>query len=116
MLLQLEKAGSKKLKDLTKRKINEIREARALVSNRINDTEELDVSAQAIYYSRWYYAAIHVLVTIPGKRTKSAIAAYLSLDLKIVSEAIEFLESYGLIISTPQGYTAGTTKFQKRIL
>lgn len=70
LLLQLAKAGSKRLKDFTKKKINKIREARALVSNRIKDTEELDVSTQAIYYSRWYYAAIHVLVTIPGKKIK----------------------------------------------
>lgn len=110
LLLQLSKAGSKKLKDLTWKKIKEIRETRALVSNRIKGKEELDSVTQAKYYSRWYYAAIHVLVTIPGKKSKESISSYLGLEMTIVNESIEFLESCGLITSTSTGYETGMTK------
>ena len=110
LLLQLAKAGSKKLRDLTVRKIQEIREARALVSNRIKGKEDLDYVTQAKYYSRWYYAAIHVLVTIPGKKTKISIASYLGLEMSTVNEAIEFLESCNLISLTKTGYETGMTK------
>ncbi len=110
LLLQLEKAGSKKVRDLTAMKIKEIKEMRALVSNRIKGKEELDYATQAKYYSRWYYAAIHVLVTIPGKKTKESISRYLELEMSIVNDAIEFLESCGLISMTKNGYDTGMTK------
>jgi uncharacterized protein (TIGR02147 family) len=110
LLLQYAKAGTKKLRDLSWRKIQEIRESRALVSNRIKGKEELDVLTQAKYYSRWYYSAIHVLVTIPGKKSKTSIASYLGLEMDIVNEAIEFLESCGLITSGQDGYETGKTK------
>lgn len=110
LLLQLAKAGTKKLKDLTLKKMKETREARALVSNRIKGKEELDIVTQAKYYSRWYYAAIHVLVTIPGKKSKSSICTYLGLEMATVNEAISFLESCGLIITTSTGYQTGMTK------
>lgn len=108
--LQLAKAGSKKLRNLTLNKMKKIRETRALVSNRIKGKEELDVVTQAKYYSRWYYAAIHVLVTIPGKKSKSSICSYLGLEIATVNEAIEFLESCGLITSSKEGYDTGMTK------
>lgn len=110
LLLQHSKAGSKKARDLTWRKIKEIRETRALVSNRIKGKEELDVVTQAKYYSKWYYAAIHVLVTIPGKKSKESISSYLNLEMSTVNEAIEFLESCGLITNTKTGYETGMTK------
>lgn len=107
---QFNKAGTKKLRDFTLRKIKEIRETRVLVSNRIKGNEELNEVTQAKYYSRWYYAAIHVLVTIPGKKSKDSIASYLGLEMATVNEAIEFLESCGLIILTKSGYDTGKTK------
>lgn len=110
LLLQYNKAGTKKLRDYTWKKIKEIRETRALVSNRIKGNEELDEVTQAKYYSRWYYAAIHVLVTIPGKKTKNSIAAYLGLEMATVNEAINFLESCGLIVHSKTSYETGKTK------
>jgi uncharacterized protein (TIGR02147 family) len=110
LLLQYAKAGSKKLRDLTNKKIKDIKEARALVSNRMKTKQELDTITQAKYYSRWYYAAIHVLVTIPGKKTKESISVYLGLDMDTVNEAIHFLESTGLIEFDQKGYDTGMTK------
>jgi uncharacterized protein (TIGR02147 family) len=110
LLLQLNKAGTKRVRDFTWNKIKAIRETRALVSNRIKGNEELDEVTQAKYYSRWYYAAIHVLVTIPGKKTKNSIASYLGIEMATVNEAIEFLESCGLITLTKSGYDTGRTK------
>ncbi|MDO9181861.1 MAG: DUF4423 domain-containing protein, partial [Bacteriovorax sp.] len=77
---------------------------------RIKGKEELDVVTQAKYYSRWYYAAIHVLVTIPGKKSKESISSYLGLEMVTVNEAIEFLESCGLVTNTNAGYETGMTK------
>lgn len=107
LLVQLAKAGTKRLKDITKRKIKEIREKRALLSNRINIKEELDEVMQARYYSKWFYAAIHILITVPGFGDKKSIGAYLGLPMEIVNEATEFLIQTGLITTTKDGFTSG---------
>jgi uncharacterized protein (TIGR02147 family) len=110
LLVQKAKAGSKKLKDIHLRKIKKIREERALFSNRINDNDELDDVTQSRYYSRWYYAAIHIIVTIPAYTDKESISDYLGLKMEVVNEAIQFLESTGLIVLTSKGFTTGKTK------
>lgn len=110
LLVQLGRAGTKKLQDSFSKKIADIREKRALVSNRLSHKAELDEATQGRYYSRWYYAAIHVLVTIPKKNNKEAMAQYLGLDMNVLNEAIEFLESAGLIVLNEDGYGTGLTK------
>ena len=109
-LVQLARAGTKKLSTFYEDKIKQVRERRALLSNRISGTDVLDDLTQARYYSRWYYAAIQVLVTVPSYRYKESIAKYLGLPLAVVNEAIEFLTETALIISTPQGYASGKTR------
>ena len=107
LLIQYAKAGTKRLKDITKKKIKEIREKRALLSNRINIKDELDEVMQAKYYSKWYYAAVHILVTVPGYRDKKSICTYLGLSMAIINEAIEFLLQTGLVALSAEGYISG---------
>jgi hypothetical protein len=68
-----------------------IRENRLLLANRLKISQALGEKDQVIYYSSWYYAAIHALASIPGFKSSSEISKYLQLDLKKVQEAIEFL-------------------------
>lgn len=51
---------------------------------------------QSRYYSQWYYACIHVLISIPLFQTIEAISQYLKLSRETVSEVLDFLEKCGL--------------------
>lgn len=104
------RAGTKRLRSLYDEKIKSVREKRALLSNRISGTDALDEVTEAKYYSRWYYAAIHILVTVPTYKNKEAIGKYLGLPHSVVSEAIEFLLDKGLLSTTPTGYVTGKTR------
>lgn len=110
LLVQYSKAGTKKLKDFTRKKIKETREKRALLSNRINIKDELDEVTQAKYYSKWYYAAIHILVTVPSFRDKESIGTYLNIPISVVNEAVEFLLSVGLIALSKDGFVTGKSQ------
>ncbi|WP_408098897.1 TIGR02147 family protein [Peredibacter sp. HCB2-198] len=107
LLVQFAKAGTKRLKDMSRKKIKEIREKRALLSNRINIKDELDEVMQAKYYSKWYYAAIHILITIPEYRDKKSISSYLGLPMSVVNEATDFLIETGLIAASKEGFNSG---------
>jgi uncharacterized protein (TIGR02147 family) len=110
LLVQYAKAGSKRLRDIFKVRLKEIKEKRALFSNRVQGNDELDEVTMVKYYSKWYYGAIHIVVTIPEYKTKESISDYLGLKMDVVNEAIHFLENAGLISSSTNGYVTGMTK------
>lgn len=59
---------------------------------------ELSASDRALlYYSRWTYTAVHVLLTIPGLRTPEALAKHLALSKTEIIDALERLEQIGLV-------------------
>lgn len=59
---------------------------------------ELSASDRALlYYSRWTYTAVHVLLSIPGLRTAEALAKHLSLSKTEIMDALERLEQIGLV-------------------
>lgn len=109
-LVQWARAGTQRLKEILQTRIRLARERRALLSNRITGTDTLDEATQARYYSRWYYAAIHVLVTVPAHNEREAISKYLGLPLAVINEAMEFLLEAGLVIKTATGYGSGKTR------
>ncbi len=110
LLVQYSKAGTKKLRDIYLKKIKLTREKRTIFSNRINDKEEIDETTQARYYSRWYYAAIHMIVTIPEYTSKKEICDYLGLRMSVLNEALNFLTASGLVVQTKKGYIAGKAR------
>jgi uncharacterized protein (TIGR02147 family) len=108
LLVQHDRAGSERLKKIFKVKIAELIKSRALVSNRISGTDILDENTKAKYYSRWYYAAIHVLVSVESLGSRDAICEHLGLRKEIVNEALDFLLKDGLIREKSTGeFTVG---------
>jgi uncharacterized protein (TIGR02147 family) len=51
----------------------------------------------AVYYSVWYYSAIHILTSVPGYQTPAAIAARLQLPLALVQDALKQLAEMELV-------------------
>lgn len=96
LLVQLERAGTHSLKSFFQKSIEEKKEKYALLRNRMKIKETLDREDQMIYYSKWYYSAVHMILTIPEFRTPEKIAAYLSLPLNLTREALSFLQSRDL--------------------
>lgn len=100
LLIQYQRAGIAKLKNRFHRQMLDIRDARMALKNRLGVKQSLKERDQVLYYSSWHYSAIHAIVSIPGFQTVDKIAAALSLEPKIVAEALEFLLQSGLLKET----------------
>ncbi|HLE01367.1 MAG TPA: TIGR02147 family protein [Bdellovibrionota bacterium] len=96
LLVQYARAGTASLKNRYLAEIKEAQEKQLYLKDRLGVKQPLSLEAQTTYYSAWYYAAIHVLLTAPKFQTKKEIAAALGLSLKKVSEVLAFLASVDL--------------------
>lgn len=107
LLVQKGRAGSSKLSGYYEKKIQGQLEQRLNIRNRLKTQDSLSTDDQAIYYSKWYYSCIHVMVSIPALNTKTALVEHLKLPTELISEAIDFLESRGLVVGQGGRYQIG---------
>lgn len=110
LLQQISRAGTESLRRFLEKQIREALEKRLVLKNRLQVKEVLSREAQAIYYSAWYYTAVHMALTIGTSQTKEEIASRLGLSIKRVSEVLEFLVSVELAQVVARGYTTGTAR------
>lgn len=98
LLIQRERAGTPRLKQRFEKQIELMRQSRLILKNRLDVRESLSEQDQVIYYSSWHYAAIHALVSIPGRQSIESLARHLQLGLRTVSDSVQFLLSCGLVV------------------
>lgn len=110
LLVQLQRAGTKPLKEFFQIEMKEILEKRSNLKERLNIKDSLDDNNQHIYYSAWYYAATHIMLSIPKYQTAQAISEGLRLPLIQVQEILTFLSETGLAIHKGNGYQIGKTR------
>jgi len=107
LLLQKDRAGSRKLEFHFQKKIADTLERRSHIKNRIQTEAQLSTEEQTIYYSNWYYSCIHVMLSIPNLRTKAALVEILGLAPETVGRVLSFLEQTGLAVRNGNEYFIG---------
>jgi uncharacterized protein (TIGR02147 family) len=110
LLVHKGKAGSARLQRHFQEQIDQIRERRQMVRERIQVAKEIKPNDQAVYYSAWWYTAIHVLTALPGTQTRTDISRKLKLADEIVAQALEFLIRAGLVIEKSGKLSMGQTR------
>lgn len=110
VLLQLQRAGTLGLKSRLQKNLNKILEARFTINKRIDVAPVLSEADQLIYYSEWYYSAIHALTSIPEFQTLESIATRLSLTKNVVNQALLFLKDSGLVTVSKNICKIGPTR------
>lgn len=99
LLVQKERAGTVSLKKFYTQLLKEKIDQREHVRERMKIKNTLKLEDQAIYYSKWLYAAVHILLTIPEYQTApEKIAIYFHVPLFTIREILEFLETREIII------------------
>ncbi len=97
LLIQKNRAGTPSLQRYFDEQVELLRKQRANLRNRIPHKSLLHGHEQARYFSEWYFAAIHLLTSIPSYQNREAIASRLGLPSAIVSEALDFLMEVGFV-------------------
>ena len=110
LIVQFERAGSHGLKIRLKKQIDRSIEKRQVLKERVDIKQTLTIQDQATYYSHWYYATIHMLVTIEKFQTKESIADYTRLPLEKVSTVLEFFIHTGLVKFENGKYKPGLSR------
>lgn len=95
-LVLLERSSSATLKTRIQQRLGVIHHNRQQLARRFSHARPMDERNADIYFSAWYFSAIHILITIPQYRTVRAIAKRLRLSEALVNEALEILSSIGL--------------------
>jgi uncharacterized protein (TIGR02147 family) len=109
LLVQYARAGNADLKRHYLQKIEMMEMNRSVLKNRTRyDQKVLSRVDQATYFSSWYYAVIHLMITtMKGFQTLSALEAALSIPPKVLRDAILFLEKTGIIEKNGEEYSVG---------
>lgn len=97
LLVQKDRAGSVNLRRQFERQIRRIQDARLVLKNRMAHETEFSLEDKQRYYSSWHYGAVRIAISVPGLRTRDALAKRLRIPLKRLNEVLEFLVSRGFI-------------------
>lgn len=97
LLLQLAKAGSAELKAFLQEELNKIRQQAEVIKINLQVKGELSDDDQTIYYSHWWYSAIHILVAFPTVQSVDDLRRCLKLPKSTIAEALQFLLERGLV-------------------
>lgn len=108
-LVSLSRAGTPDLRTYFQAEIQKQKEERLILKNRVKSNRTLSEADQARYYSSWYYAAIHVIISLEQMKNAEQIGEALGLPLATVKETVEFLNHIGLIKSQGKVFRQGET-------
>lgn len=97
LLVIRQRAGTKGLENLAAKQLSQRRAAETVLKKRLNIKEQMSPQDQLIYYSQWYYAAIHMACLIPRLQTLEAMEKYFQLPLPQIVSVLEFLTEHKLI-------------------
>lgn len=96
LLVELGKAGTHKLRQKLKHKINESQKEAKQISKRLRKDLELTEEQKAIYYSSWVFTGIRNLSALEQFSDTSRIAERLNIPVALASKTLDFLISNGL--------------------
>lgn len=65
-----------------------------------------EIEHQSIYYSHWYWSALHMLVGTKGPHTEKSLAEKINMPVPLVRQALTMLESMRLIEKSKAGWAA----------
>lgn len=109
LLVQGERAGTASLQKHFRGERARIRQQRENLHQRLPAHAISPESVQALYYSRWLHAAVHVLVSIPSLRTRQALSRRLGVPPAVIQESLDFLTSAGFVEQVGGFYRMGIT-------
>ena len=96
-LVEFARAGTKNLRLRMERKLKRIRKEQEDLAIRLNQATIGSEDKKIIYYSNWYWSALHILVSIPRYQTTESLAERISMPVEFTKYALENLEKFGLI-------------------
>lgn len=96
-LLLRDRAATPLLRKKCQRRLVQLRKKAANLSQRLDVETIPEGIAQAVYYSSWHYAAIHISLAIPQLNSAALIATRLGINEGLVEKTLHELATMGLV-------------------
>lgn len=97
LLLEFAKSGTKNLKARLRKKIEKAQKDHQDLANRMQQPR-LDIGEkETLYYSAWYWAALHIATSIPQYQSAEALSQRLFLPPHFVLEALERMSKFNIV-------------------
>ncbi|MGE0174997.1 MAG: TIGR02147 family protein [Oligoflexales bacterium] len=96
-LVHLERAGTEELRKVVRKSLAAIRARQKEIDAAVKLPSLQNLQKQAKYYSKWHYAAVHMLVSIKEYSTVNKVAERLQISVEVASRVIADLESMQII-------------------
>jgi uncharacterized protein (TIGR02147 family) len=109
LLVQRQRAGNDNLRRYFSQHLEALRANRRSLAQRLTYQRILPISQQAIYYSAWYYPAVHILLTVAEYRDVPSIQRYLGLPAAKVKNVLDFLVESGIAREQDGVFVPGDT-------
>lgn len=110
LLVQRERAGTNVLKTYFNRQIELVLSENSTLTKRLVYSQVLSEEHCAVFYSAWYYMAIHMALTVPSLRRRDALCNYFRLPQETVNHVLDFLLASGLTTQEGGDYVVGPTR------
>lgn len=110
LLLQRNRAGTSSLQTYFAKQIEAIRADRRKLKNRLKEHDQIPEQDRERYYSSWIYQAVHMIVDLEGRRTRTSIAEHLRTPENEISPVLQFLCDVGLIKQNGDQYSGGDSR------
>ncbi len=109
-LLLLARAGTTDLKKLISSELKAIEDDRKKLANRILEKVEIDPEVQALYFSSWVYAAVHLVATGRSIKEIPALANELGLSKAEFHRVVQDLKKMGVLTESAGKLKAGVVR------
>ena len=98
LLVQIERAGTKKLRDYYRLKLTQLKDEATNLGRRLSFDRKLTESEQAEFYSSWIMSATRLLTEIPEFGSARALSEALQIDITKMAKVVDVLLNLGLIV------------------
>ncbi len=97
LMILRDRAGTYTLKKHFQEQLDQILKNRLTLTKRLGQKNILNEEQRSVFYSVWYFLAVHIGLTIPEWQTQEMISKKLGLSTSRTSDALKFLCEIGLV-------------------
>ncbi len=110
LLVEFARAGDHELKAHFENELRILKEEYLNIKEHVGNSHILDEANQSIYYSSWYYLAVHVLSSLPEYNDAKSISNALKISEDVVGRVLLFLINAHIITDTKGKLKPGLTQ------
>ncbi|MCC7406270.1 MAG: DUF4423 domain-containing protein [Bdellovibrionales bacterium] len=103
LLVDHARSHLKSYREHVETRINQLRAKRQSVTQHVGDSSRPPAELESLYFSTWYWSAIHMMASVNEGLTAESIAQRLLIPISLVIEVLERLEVWRLVGRTPEG-------------